>query len=81
MGTAEVAHRVGEIVPLAIAPGLAALFGVQAVLIGGGLVSTAIALLTFGEARAIDRENADKLAEEVAVAGVHPSDEPMSPNP
>jgi MFS family permease len=81
IGTAEVAHRVGELLPLAIAPGLAGLFGVQAVLIGGGLVSTAIAVLTIGEARAIDRENADKLAEEVDIAGVRPADEPMSPNP
>ncbi len=81
MGTAEVAHRVGELIPLAVAPGLAALFGVQAVLIGGGLVATAAAILSVGEARAIDRENADKLAADVEIAGVHASDEPMSPNP
>jgi MFS family permease len=82
MGTAEVAHRVGELIPLAVAPALAALFGVQAVLIGGGLVASAAAILSIGEARGIDRENADKIAAaDVEIAGVQASDEPMSPNP
>jgi len=80
MGTAEVAHRVGEILPLAIAPGLAALFGVQAVLIAGGLVASFAALLSFGEARTIDRENAKSIAEGVEIAGMRSSDEPVSPN-
>ena len=74
-------HRIGELLPLAVAPGLAALFGVQAVLIGGGLLGDFMALGSLGEARAIDRENADKLAPKSSIAGVRGSDEPISPNP
>lgn len=81
MGTAQVHHHGGELIPLAFAPALAARFGVQATLIGGGLVATVIALLSLVEARAVDRE--------VAAAGVGPAeperfktaDEPVSPNP
>jgi predicted MFS family arabinose efflux permease len=81
MGTTEVAHSLGELIPLAIAPALVTLYGVQAVLIGGGVLATIAAILSVGEARGIDRENADKIAAEVEVAGVQASDGPMSPNP
>ena len=78
MGTAEVHRRAGEIVPLGVAPWLAMQFGVQAVLIGGGLVATAAALLSLGEASAIDREippGADEIQPHKL------SDEPISPTP
>lgn len=81
MGTSEVVNRVGELLPLAVAPGLAALFGVQAVLIGGGLLATLLALGSLREARVIDRLKADRIGQDVELAGIHSSDEPMSPNP
>ncbi len=56
VGTAQYHRSLGELVPLALAPGLAAVFGVQPVLIGGGLVVTVLALLSLGTARAIDRD-------------------------
>lgn len=55
VGTAQYHKNAGELVPLAIAPALAAQFGVQAVLIAGGLVVAVIAALTFPIAVAIDR--------------------------
>lgn len=78
MGTAEVHRRAGEIVPLGVAPWLAMQFGVQAVLIGGGLVATTAALLSLGEASAIDRDippGADEIQPHKL------SDEPISPTP
>lgn len=77
MGIVEVHRRAGEIVPLGIAPWLAATYGVQAVLIGGGLVATGAALLSLGEASGIDKERpagADELQ------GLRSADEPFSPN-
>jgi len=81
MGTSEVHRRAGEIVPLAFAPGLAAAFGVQAVLIGGGLVATAAAVLFVGEAAAIDRQAAEDGVPEVEMQPQITADEPISPNP
>jgi hypothetical protein len=52
---------------------------VQAVLIGGGLVLTVVALLTFGEARAVDR--LPYLRDARATARLAATDEPVSPNP
>ena len=39
MGTAQVHRSAGEIVPLALAPGLAAAFGVQPVMIAGAVLA------------------------------------------
>ena len=80
MSTAEVHHRVGELVPLAIAPGLAAVFGVQKVLIGGGLAATIAAVLAFGKAKTIDRETPVLDPDLVDIATISASDEPISPN-
>ncbi len=80
VGTAEVVRRAGEMVPLAIAPTLANLFGVQAVLIGGGFFATTAAILSLGEARAIDAA-APPPTTEIDIQGLHTSDEPRSPNP
>jgi MFS family permease len=56
MGTAQYHRNAGELVPLAVAPGLAAIFGVQSVLIGGGVLVALAALAGFGVARRIDAE-------------------------
>jgi MFS family permease len=55
MGTAQVHRSAGEVLPLAVAPALAASFGVQPVMIGGALIATAAALASFGHAASIDR--------------------------
>ncbi len=55
MGTAQVHRSAGELVPLALAPGLAAAFGVQPVMIAGSVIATVVALATLGHAASIDR--------------------------
>jgi MFS transporter, DHA3 family, macrolide efflux protein len=77
MGTAEVARRIGELIPLAFAPALALRFGVQPVLIGGGIVGAVIALASLREAAAIDRLPHGPVPR---VEHLRPSDEPLSPN-
>jgi hypothetical protein len=73
-------HRqAGELLPLAVAPALAAMFGVQAVLIGGGLVLFVVALLTLPEAMAVDRLPRARLMRASAILVAN--DEPVSPNP
>ncbi len=74
IGTSEVHRRMGELVPLAVAPAFALRFGVQATLIGGGLLGAAIALASLGEAAAIDRLP----HREVPVEGLAASEEPLS---
>lgn len=77
VGTQEVHRRLGELVPLAIAPALAVRFGVQATLIGIALVGSAIAVASLGEASAIDR-----LPHRDVVAGpVGDVEEPISQAP
>jgi MFS transporter, DHA3 family, macrolide efflux protein len=78
-GTSSVHRQAGELLPLAIAPALAAAFGVQPVLIGGGVVLSVVALLTLGEARAVDR--LPRLRELRPARRLSASDEPVSPNP
>ncbi len=78
-GASQMHRQAGELLPLAVAPALAAAFGVQAVLIGGGLVLSVVALLTLGEARAVDR--LPRLRPTRAVGLLSANDEPVSPNP
>jgi DHA3 family macrolide efflux protein-like MFS transporter len=78
-GTSQMHRQAGELLPLALAPALAAAFGVQAVLVGGGLVLSVVALLTLGEARAVDRLPVVRPTR--AVGRLLASDEPISPNP
>lgn len=77
-GTSMLHRHAGELLPLAVAPALAAAFGVQAVLIGGGLVLAVAALASLPEALAVDR------LPRVRPLGPRPAlavDEPVSPNP
>jgi DHA3 family macrolide efflux protein-like MFS transporter len=78
-GASQMHRQAGELLPLALAPALAAQFGVQAVLIGGGLVLFVVALLTLGEAAAVDR--LPVLRATRAVGLLSANDEPVSPNP
>jgi hypothetical protein len=55
MGTAQVHRSGGEILPLALAPGLAAAFGVQPVMIGGAVLAAVVAFATLPHAASIDR--------------------------
>jgi len=62
VGTAQYHRNAGELVPLAIAPTLAVMFGVQPTLIAGGLLVTVIALLSLPIAARVDRDvTAEKL--------------------
>lgn len=54
MGTFNVAHHASEIIPLAIAPIVAGLFGVQSVLVGVGVLLLVLAPLTLPAARRLD---------------------------
>lgn len=72
VGTAQYHKNAGELVPLAVAPWLAAAFGVQPVLIGGGVLVALIALLALPAAGSIDAERearADELARCVTQEG------------
>lgn len=78
-GVAELHHRVGEMMPLAVAPLLAARFGVQATLIAGGLVATMMAIATWTVARRIDADRASRPDQEFEIEGVRASDDPKTP--
>jgi MFS transporter, DHA3 family, macrolide efflux protein len=78
-GTSSVHRQAGELLPLAIAPMLAVMFGVQPVLVGGGVALSVIALLTLREAGAVDR--IPRLRDARAVGRLTATDEPVSPNP
>ncbi|HEY5506993.1 MAG TPA: MFS transporter [Coriobacteriia bacterium] len=78
-GTAQMHRQAGELLPLAVAPMLAAMFGVQATLMAGGLVLSVVALLTLWEARAVDRIPLARSTREAVRP--YASDEPVSPNP
>lgn len=77
-GTSQMHRQGGELVPLVFAPALAAQFGVQAVLIGGGMLLSAVALATLGEAFAVDRSIRERRHVPI---GLTRADEPISPNP
>jgi MFS transporter, DHA3 family, macrolide efflux protein len=78
MGVYLFHNTAGELVPLTFVPALAAIWGVQAVLVGSGVVVIAVALATLPEAHAIDRLGITKPA---ARRTLEPVDEPISPNP
>ncbi len=78
-GTAQVHRQAGELVPLAFAPALAAAIGVQATLIGGGVLVALIALATLPVASAIDRSVSRIPGRELAVEPLKATDEPVSP--
>jgi MFS family permease len=77
MGTAQVHRSAGEIVPLALAPGLAAVFGVQPVMIAGALLAGLLALLSFPYAASIDRGRTE--ARPVRLDEAMATDDPISP--
>lgn len=77
-GTAQVHQQAGELIPLAIAPALAARFGVQPILIGSVLGLAAISALSWGEAVAVDRT--ERLRPISGAVSRQPA-EPVSPNP
>jgi MFS family permease len=77
-GTSLVHQHAGELLPLAVAPVLATRFGVQPVLIGGGLALSVAALLAFGEAAAVDRLPRLREPEPLPISA---RDEPISPTP
>jgi DHA3 family macrolide efflux protein-like MFS transporter len=77
-GVSQMHRQAGELLPLAFAPALAGAFGVQAVLIGGGLVLSVVALASLGEAFAVDRGIRERRDIRISITT---ADEPISPNP
>lgn len=77
-GVSHMHRHAGELLPLSVAPALAATFGVQAVLIGGGLVLTVAGLLSLPEAAAADKIAPLRSLRSTPVLSAE--DEPVSPN-
>jgi len=77
MGTAQVHRSAGEIVPLALAPGLAAAFGVQPVMIAGAVIAGLVAMVTIPYAARLDRGRTN--ARSVSLVEALSSDDPISP--
>lgn len=67
VGTAAYHRSAGELVPLAVAPTLAVLFGVQPTLIAGGVLVAIVAMATLPLAASIDRGMG---AERLATVGI-----------
>lgn len=78
MGTAQVHRSGGEILPLALAPGLAAAFGVQPVMIGGAVLAAVVAFATLPHAASIDRSG-HALRGPVRLDEALATDDPLSP--
>jgi MFS transporter, DHA3 family, macrolide efflux protein len=78
MGVNQTHNQVGELLPLAFAPALAAHFGVQPVLVASGVCLMVLALLGMPEAVAVDRR---RRAAPVVAVTMEPLEEPISPNP
>lgn len=53
MGTMQVHHQAGDLVPLLFAPALAGVFGVQAVLVGSGVAVALVAIATMPATRGV----------------------------
>ena len=77
MGTAQVHRSAGEIVPLALAPGLAAAYGVQPVMIAGAVLAGLVALATLPYAAKLDRGRSN--ARSIRLDEALSSDDPISP--
>jgi DHA3 family macrolide efflux protein-like MFS transporter len=77
-GVAQMHRQGGELLPLAFAPLVAATIGVQATLIGGGLVLAVVALLSIPEAIAVDRGRPTGPIHREQLSA---DDQPVSPNP
>ena len=77
MGTAQVHRSAGELVPLALAPGLAAAFGVQKVMIAGAVLAGVVALATIPYAAKLDRGRRN--ARSVRMDEAMSTDDPISP--
>lgn len=75
MGVKHIHSEVGHLVPLAIAPFLAAVFGVQETLIFAGGVVALVAALFWPAASRLDRT---RLVEVPATGLPDPTDEPRS---
>ena len=77
-GIMQVHMNGGELLPLAVVPSLAAVWGVQRVLIGAGVVLGVVGVAATWEARAIDRI---RTVEVPAPEHFVVADEPISPTP
>ncbi|HET6497540.1 MAG TPA: MFS transporter [Coriobacteriia bacterium] len=78
IGTVDVHRRAGELIPLAFAPAVAGLIGIQFTMIAGALLASAAMLASYGEARSIDRELGHRPVPEGGIAPITPAEEPVS---
>lgn len=79
-GAVNVHAHIGELLPLTFVPALAALVGVQAVLVGAGVLLFALSLTRYREANRVDALLPVAHAAEVHEdAHLRPEDEPISP--
>ncbi len=78
-GAVNVHAHMGELLPLTFVPALAAVVGVQAVLVGAGLVLFALSLTRYREASRVDALLPISHTEVVEEARLSPDDEPISP--
>lgn len=78
VGTTDVSSQVGELLPLTFVPALAALWGIQPVLVGSGVCVIVLGIAAWGEAGAVDRlpRKPVEVEPEFRLA-----DEPLTPNP
>lgn len=79
MGVAQLHRNAGELLPLAVAPALAAAFGVQAALVAGGVVVAAVAVAALPLAGRIDA--AARRPGRAPRARFESSEEPLTPVP
>ena len=77
MGTTNVSSHIGELLPLTFVPVLAAVVGIQPVLVGSGIVLILVALLTYREGARIDRIHPGEALDPVPL---DIADEPVTPN-
>jgi len=78
MGTTNVSSHIGELLPLTFVPALAAVVGIQPVLVGSGVGLIILALFTYREGARIDWLRS---AEPKDTIPLDITDEPITPNP
>ena len=78
-GAVNVHAHLGELLPLTFVPALAAVVGVQAVLVGAGVVLFALSLTRYREANRVDALLPVTHIEPIEEARLSPEDEPISP--